>query len=236
MESKIVVANFSGNVGKSTISRLMVLPRLQNAQFFKIETINADEDGKDSDASNLRGDQFGALSKSLPLIDSAVVDVGASNAESFILKMQDYAGAHDDFDYFLIPTVPASKQIRDTIATVVALAGMGVPQHKIKMVFNKIGKGQTVETEFAPIVAFAKEEQLFDFNPQAIIYETELFAELNGETIEQILESNVDEMKAAIKAAESQDEKFEISRRIAAFRLAQSVKANFDSTFKILFG
>ena len=42
---KLAVVNFSGNVGKSTIARHLLAPRIPACQFVAVESINAD-DGK----------------------------------------------------------------------------------------------------------------------------------------------------------------------------------------------
>ena len=81
---KAAVINFSGNVGKSTVARHMLLPRIEDAEFVSVESINADEGG----GNTVRGRQFGALSEQLLLIDSAVIDVGSSNVEDFVGLMR----------------------------------------------------------------------------------------------------------------------------------------------------
>ena len=40
---KIAVINFSGNVGKSTVARHLLLPRIPGAELIAIESLNADE-------------------------------------------------------------------------------------------------------------------------------------------------------------------------------------------------
>jgi hypothetical protein len=52
--------------------------------------------------------------------------------------MHKYRGSHEDFDYFVIPTVPALKQQQDTIATLAELNRLGVPAAKVKVVFNQV--------------------------------------------------------------------------------------------------
>ena len=51
---KLCVLNYSGNVGKSTFSRHVLLPRLSGARYFAIESINADEGSEDNEEA-LRG-------------------------------------------------------------------------------------------------------------------------------------------------------------------------------------
>ena len=56
----IVVMNFSGNVGKSTVSKHLLEPRLPEAKLIPIESINAD----DSVQEVLRGKDFGKVIES----------------------------------------------------------------------------------------------------------------------------------------------------------------------------
>ena len=67
-----------------------------------------------------------------------VVDVGASNVEDLLALMRRYSGSHEDFDGFVIPTVPARKQQQDTTATLAELARIGVPATRMRLVFNQV--------------------------------------------------------------------------------------------------
>ena len=80
---KVAVINFSGDVGKTTVARHLLLPRITGAEIIAVE--------------------------------SAVVDIGASNVEELLALMQRYRGSHEDFDCFVVPTVAALKQQQDTI-------------------------------------------------------------------------------------------------------------------------
>mgnify|MGYP003603473134 CR=1 FL=1 len=51
-----------------------------------------------------------ASSANLQTVSSVVVDIGASNVEELMAQMQRYRGSHEDFDAFVVPTVPALKQ------------------------------------------------------------------------------------------------------------------------------
>ena len=66
---KLAVINFSGNVGKSTIARHLLAPRLPSARVIAIESINADE----GQAQSMRGFQFGELQEYLQSVDDVVV-------------------------------------------------------------------------------------------------------------------------------------------------------------------
>jgi hypothetical protein len=116
---KIAVINFSGNVGKTTIARHLLLPRIPGAELIAIESINADEN---HDGQSLRGRQFGELQEYMQTVDSVIVDIGASNVEDLMALMRRYRGSHEDFDCFVVPTVAAQKQQQDTMATLIELA------------------------------------------------------------------------------------------------------------------
>ena len=132
---KVAVINFSGNVGKTTIARHLLAPRHRRApKSSRSKAINADE----GQAAALRGSQFGELQEYLQTVDNVVVDIGASNVEELLGLMRKYRGSHEDFDYFVIPTVPALKQQQDTIATLAELARLGIPAAKIRLVFNLV--------------------------------------------------------------------------------------------------
>jgi hypothetical protein len=65
--------------------------------------------------------------------------------------MTQYHGSHDDFDYFVVPTVANNKQRRDTISTIGALSEIGIPTHKIRVVFNMLNSDEQADRVFAPI-------------------------------------------------------------------------------------
>ena len=80
---KVAVINFSGNVGKTTIARHLLAPRIPDADFIAVESINADE----GQERPVRGNQFGELQEYLQTVDNAVVDIGASNVEDLLSLM-----------------------------------------------------------------------------------------------------------------------------------------------------
>jgi len=93
---KVIVINYSGNVGKSTVTRYLLSPRMNNSKVIAIESINSD--GTEDDV--MRGKQFSELLELLAPLDDAVVDVGASNAEDFVYMMGKHQG-HMKISIFL---------------------------------------------------------------------------------------------------------------------------------------
>src|SRR5690606_28681595 len=103
---KVAVTNYSGDLGESGGAPDVLAPRMPNAEFVAVESINADE----GTGEVVRGKQFGQLQEQLLMVDEAVIDIGASNVEDFVKLMQQYRGSHEDFDYFVVPAVKESKQ------------------------------------------------------------------------------------------------------------------------------
>lgn len=228
---KIGVINFSGNVGKSTVARHLLAPRMNNAQIISVESINSD--GTEEDA--VRGKQFGELIEALALMDNAVIDIGASNVEDFISRMAQYRGSHEDFDYFVIPTVGKQKQQRDTISTIDALADLGISAKKIRVVFNMVEVEDAPERVFSGIFEYAATEKTFTLRPDAVIHMNDIYGKLKGneQSIADILNDQTD-LKELLKTAKDSDEKLRISRLIGIKRLAAGVTEELDGVFKIL--
>ncbi len=231
---KIAVINFSGNVGKSTVADHLLSPRMGNAPVIPIETINSG--GKLEGA--LRGSDFDVMQDQLMTLSNAVVDVGASNVEEFVELMKSYDGSHEDFDLFIVPTVPAVKQQVDTIATLRALyRDIGIPQSKIKLIFNAVDKKQDISKVFGRLFAFHAENHGFVISPGAVIYENPIFEKIKGfdKSISDIRNDLVDyvAMNAdAIESGASEEKKAYIRQMVALKRLATRVTTELDAVFQ----
>lgn len=225
---KIAVINFSGNVGKSTVAKYLLLPRMNGAEFVTVESINADEGTGEA----VRGKHFGQLQEQLLAIESAVVDIGASNVEDFVKLMRQYRGSHDDFDFFVVPAVKEGKQVKDTIATIEALAAMGVPARKIRVVFNKLEADETVEEVFYPIFAYHEDTGAFTLEPKAVIHFSELYQKLrfHKTTIGELIADATD-YKAKLREAADQAEKARLAAKLSMRRLAFAAEENLDAVF-----
>lgn len=236
---KIAVVNFSGNVGKTTIARHLIAPRLgADTRIISVESINSDG----AEDSTIRGKEFGDLQEAMMVSNqNIVVDVGASNIESFLKLMEQYEGSHEDFDFFVVPTVAKKKQLRDTISTVEELAEIGIPAKKIRLLLNNVDRDDNLQSSFGSLAKYhADGGKKFVMNWDAVVYQNELFARIedaqnSGETltIDQILEDPTD-WKALNEAATETEDKLKYSRRVSLKRLATGVFAGLDSAFKAL--
>jgi hypothetical protein len=228
----VAVMNFSGNVGKSTVARHLLAPRLNYARIIPVESINSD--GTQDEA--IRGKQFGELQDALALMDDAVIDVGASNVEDFVNLMRQYKGSHEDYDYFVIPTVPKEKQQRDTIATLDALSDLGIPAKKLRLVFNMVELDESPDRLFSGLFEYHASAKNFTLKKDAVIHVNDIYGKLKGaeQSISDILNDPTD-LKEKLKAANDPEEKLHYSRLIGIKRLAAGVSDELDGVFKTLF-
>ncbi|KAB2870618.1 MAG: hypothetical protein F9K36_15010 [Burkholderiaceae bacterium] len=228
---KIAVISFSGNVGKTTIARHLLAPRIPGAKLVSIESINAEETAEDV----IRGRQFAALQEYLQVADSVVVDIGASNVEDLLTLMSRYRGSHEDFDCFVVPTVPATKQQQDTIATLVALARLGVPRDAVRLVFNMLEDDSDLEQAFKPLLAFLEKSPLAPPSIACRLNFNEIFGLVNGAGSDLAsLASDTTDYKGLIAATSDSDERLALARRLALRRLACGVVPALDACFAAL--
>jgi hypothetical protein len=231
---KIAVINFSGNVGKSTVVRHMLAPRMPQAEVRAIESINAD-DANGAAQKTLRGEEFGKLYAWLLSVDDAVVDVGASNVEDFIGLMSDYEGSQDVFDLYVVPTVPDAKQQKDTRSTIEELAAFNVEPSKIRLLFNRVKKKSVLSDDFSPLFEYHKRARSFVLNQQAVLLQSPVYsaAGVAGKTVEELAASR-EELKARLSEITDPDEMLEWSHLIADSALAAGVSAQIERAYLAL--
>lgn len=234
---KVAVINFSGNVGKTTIARQLLGTRM-NADEFAVETINAGASDESVRTSRIKGKDFGELQEDLMLMESAIVDVGASNAEDFVKLMAQFSGSHEEFDYFIVPVVSEKKQQADTINTIKTLARLGVPARKIRVVFNRVDPedSQNIDNLFAAVIGFHQAEKLFTLKREAVLFNNEIFDRLRAlkKTVTEVVNDATD-YRALLREAKTDDDKHHAVSMVSAQRLARSAQDNLDQTFKALF-
>ena len=169
------------------------------------------------------------------MFDNAVIDVGASNVEDFVNLMKKYEGSHDQFDYFIIPTVSKTKQLKDTVSTIKTLNSIGVSPKKIIPVFNMVEDTEIVEKSFSIVFDYHAEKKSFNLKTNAVIHENELFTRLKDTSlsIDDIVNDATD-YKALMAATPDKIEKVGLMRQLSNRMLATTVKKELDSVFKTI--
>lgn len=227
---KVAVVNYSGNVGKTTIARHLLAPRMGNCPILYVETIN--EVG--TSEATVRGRDFKEVLTEITAHERVVVDIGSSNVEQVFQQIKRIADSHEDFDYFLVPTVPAAKQQADTAKIVESLFELGVEPSAIKLLFNQVEEGDDVAKVFARLLdAVGPLEVRPDL--EAVVHQNELFPMLGQRSVQEALCSDRN-FKAEIAAAAGNPEKQrEIAEARVISRLAKGVKTELDKVYDVLF-
>ena len=233
---KVAVINFSGNVGKTTVSANVLKPRLDDAPIFSVESINTGAESEGIDVEKIRGKKFGDLIDQLMTIDSAVIDVGASNAEDFLKLMQQYHGSHEEFDMFIVPTVKERKVQSDTVNTIRSLQQLGIDKSKIHLVFNKVDTDENIEAEFAALFGLQQAENGFTINSKATIYSNEVFERSKG-VKKSLAEISADptDYRQLLRGETDENKKDHLIQMIAIKRLAVTANKNLDDVFDAIF-
>lgn len=228
---KIAVLSFSGNVGKTTIARHLLAPRLPGAKVIAIESINAGDD----EEQVIRGRQFAELQEYLQVVDDVIVDIGASNIEDLLSLMRRYRGSHEDFDVFVVPAVPAAKQQRDTMATLAELSRLGVAADKVRVVFNMVDDDTDVEQAFEPVLAFLRRTLVAQVSTACRLGVNEVYSRVNGAGADlAALAADPTDFKALIAASGDGTERLAVAQRLATRRLACGVVPELDACFAAL--
>ena len=226
---KIAVMNFSGNVGKTTISAHLLKPRMPDARIYSVESINSGADASGVEVEKLRGKKFGSMIDAIMLLDDAIIDVGASNVEDFMKMMQQYDGSHEEIDIFIVPTVKEKKVQEDTVNTIRALRAIGVPSSKIRVVFNKLDIDENPSDEFPGIYGLAAGEKACVVSDDATIRTNEVFERMKalGKSLGDLVNDSTD-YRQKLREAKEKEEQERCVQMIALKRLSVTASENMD--------
>lgn len=237
---KVLVINFSGNVGKSTIAAHMLKPRMNKSTLFSVESLNNDASSDGVEVETYKGKEYKELLEEVIMTDNAIVDVGASNAEFFCNLMNQYKGSSKVFDYYLIPTIKDKKQSNDTLKTISSLLLMGIPKRKIRVIFNRVEIDDDVKTEFNSLFKLITEANSLLLDENYVIYNNAAFNQSKeyGISLADILDDKTDYSSLA---KESKKNGNETEARLFVNKLllrmaALTANENLESVFNAIFG
>lgn len=255
---KIAVLNFSGNVGKTTIAKHL-LQRKMNCEVFSVESINA-SNLEGSAVTQITHKQFSDLQTALLLNDDLIVDIGSSNVENLLKEISNYSGSQDDFDFFVIPTVPKDKQILDSISTIVYLIDeLNIPKEKIRVVYNFAESADTIDHDFEKIERVLSTLKIKDAS--SFVLETDYFSKVDAirdsnysEELKQkvsdldfmasnqeLIQNDLKSLKEKFKSANPEEklsikeEMLQLAQIVQLSRLSIGVRDNIDGAFTALF-
>lgn len=228
---KIALISTTGSVGKTTLAVNLFAPRMPVAEIISVESLNETAGALGVESETLRADQFQDLIEALMVTDNAIVDIGASNVETFLTRLIRFKSAHAEIDYFVIPVIGRVKEQQEALNLVSSLAGMKVPAQKIRIVFNQVIHDPEEECEF-----FLDRARNCVANPACYVEHSDLFEMLGAAktSIPAVLADKTD-YKAAARAAKDKAEARRLARKRAVQMQAEAMKERLDVVFKALF-
>lgn len=243
---KIVVTNQQGRVGKSILSANVFLPFAPaDTQFYSIESQNTGAEQYGVELTKMRGRDTVELLSAVIAADDAVVDVGASNFEAFFQGLAEFS-AVDDFDLFVVPTVPGGKRESvETMKTVAQLRAFGVPASRIHVVFNMVEVRDLEESleqatlrSFPELFAIVKAEKNCVANPRAALRKSNIFDHLarTRKTLAEALNDQTDYAAAFKEAASDPQEFARVKNAFGAQRLAKVLAADCKTLYDLVTG
>lgn len=233
---KVVVLSYSGGVGKTTIAVNLLLPRVENARLFSVETINDSASELGVDTETMRGEEVYRLYRSVLLEDAAVVDVGASNVEAFLDRVMEFDGAKEEMDLFIVPVTPGMKQQNEARSLIQALAEMKVPAEKIRVVPNAIEREPAEECNL--IAEFCETFKQARFKPEWAIYQNDVYDLLSRKqtTVQAVVADETDYrgMIRGLDRTKDAAKMQEYADKHVLRSLAVGVEKRLDAVFKDL--
>lgn len=231
---KRAILNYSGSIGKTTIAAHLLYPRMPGAAFFAIESINQSAlDLGIAEVVTMRGREAGELIEDLVLEDIAIIDIGASNIESFFEAGSRYHDFIDEIEQFIIPVTPEQKAWQESLKTVEALATIGVSPDRIILLPNRIRDNP--EAEIPSIYNYVKKTKKATIKPGAFLFDSDVYGYLaaNKMSFDQLIGEDTD-YKAMAKAETDVEKAKEYARLHRWTSYAKPVRANLDECFAAL--
>lgn len=230
---KIAVLNNSGNVGKSTICKTLLIPRIENSELIRVETIN--EDG--SSGEKLAAKDMTNIIERIDILDKAIIDIGSSNIETFIKGIKENIGAHEDIDFYLLPVTPDIKQQKDTWNTIDELLDMEVEPNRIGVILNRVDTSLPLESQFKQLYesGILKQTATPTIQDCLVIPDSQVFTllEVIGSSFHEAVNDDTDYRKV-IREAKDKETRSGLSLKKSCHRLAKSFADKLDVEYKKL--
>ncbi|MCD9492607.1 hypothetical protein GLP30_17210 [Photobacterium phosphoreum] len=213
---KIVVINSSGNVGKTTLSKLLFMPRIKNCHLLNV-------------AYNYNCKDFIKVISETLIYENCIIDVNSNGTSFFFDGLSKYTDFIDSIDYFFVPTVPSNKQQHDSITTILTLLDLGVQKTKIKILLNQFDCNHSINDQFFTILNHSINKLLLlnEQSNQFIIESSESFVFFshheiinNNENYKVLLSNTNDPLKREI-----------LSHKYTMKIVANSINKELDNVF-----
>jgi len=222
---KVAVLSYSADTGKTVLARHLLRPRIEAAGMCAV-----------SPYTPLDGRRILDVMQKMLRVQNMVLDVPYWQTEAVVQSFVEYRSAHEDYDFFVIPTIVGSERVlRGTIKTISALQKIGVPAERIRVVFNCIERWMDLSKVFAPLFGYWNAEKAFVWNAAAVIHQSELFDQTYHSelTFADFLQIPID-LREDLPAIDDAKEREAYIRWGVVQRMVPGVVAELDAVFQTL--
>lgn len=240
MKKIVCVMSITGKVGKSTFVNNVLAPRMPDAKIYRLETINL-SGLTDNEVVQMKGKDIVKLQNALAKVNTGIVDIGASNIETFLLSLAQQPGAHMDYDFFVIPIEATDKKSDATdefFKLVDILHNQGVEPERIKVVFNKLPVNSEIEYEMRRVFKAHEIDGFFTLDAHAVITDSPAFAALSEvqKSFSEMCEDTTN-YRSEFRATpiENEARRLELTKLMRAQNAVKPVLVEFDTVFQVLF-
>nr|QJS06385.1 putative stabilization protein [Polaromonas sp.] len=210
------------------------------AKIYRLETINL-SGMSENEVVKMKGQDVVKLQNELAKVNSGIVDVGASNVEAFMLALAQQPGAHQDYDYFVIPIEATDKKadaIDEFLSLVELLNKQGVEPERIKVLFNKLAVNDDLDYEMRKVIKAHQIDGFFTLDKRAIIHNSPAFAALSEvKKTFSVMCSDKSDYRREFRATpiENETRRLELTKLMRAQSSVKPVLTEFDTVFEVLF-
>ncbi|MNT03670.1 hypothetical protein D3C72_1382170 [compost metagenome] len=159
-----------------------------------MEDINRGAESLGVDITKIDSNGFQKMLNNMFLEDACIIDVGASNIRYFLDGLKIYRGSCDEIDYFVVPLTSESRYQEEAIQTILALRSLGVPDHRIRPIFNLVNESRYDQDEFRLFLNFLKSDTTIKMHKDCVLFENPGIETMSrkGLTITKVLEDTRD--------------------------------------------
>ena len=166
----VAVISYAGAVGKSTLARRLLTPRL-DAELIAFAW--ADDTGADR-TFHVRNFDVMVQELSFARLDgrSCVVDVAGMATDAFVSGLVNRHYFHRAFDFYVVPIGPGFGHQQHAMNAIAALHNLGVAPYAIRVMFNRLQPHHRPDAgDFQSIHEFHREMPVFSLSPSWAVKE-----------------------------------------------------------------
>lgn len=230
---KVAIISYSGNTGKTTLAKNLLVPLIPGAQRIQIEDVNSGDGKPDMEIGAQKFKSLAAMLNVSDDEDSFVIDIGSTNAKLIIEKFFELTFTRDLIDFWVVPVVPEAKQKTDTVNTVASLIKIGIDPSKIIVVPNKVVKVESFDEDFRDLRSMAAKGVHVLSTP---VLSSDVFDELKNkdESVFDVMAATVDfaAKKKALKEAGDFEALAELGNWMVMKNSCETVAMNLRMVFE----